>query len=224
MTAAYSLPIDAILIIGPTGAGKSPLGDHIARNGFLARRTHHLDFGSELRFHSSHSPQSPYLSPQELHFIKKVLQDGLLLENQHFPLAEKIIRYYLNRNAFLSTDLLILNGIPRHHAQLQDISRIATIHALISLDCPPHIVHSRIRTNIGGDRTGRSDDNYHLVQKKFQIFLERTEPLKRYFEGARRPIYSVSVSESSTPDHVYAHLLDLATANPPITLITKPPQ
>lgn len=42
-------PVDVVLLVGPTGSGKSPPGDLLAKRGFLGRRAHHLDFGSALR-------------------------------------------------------------------------------------------------------------------------------------------------------------------------------
>jgi len=38
MKTTYSFPVDAILLLGPTGSGKSPLGDHIARHGFFQKK------------------------------------------------------------------------------------------------------------------------------------------------------------------------------------------
>ncbi len=45
----YTIPVDSILLLGPTGVGKSPLGDVIAQHGLFGRLCHQFDFGSELR-------------------------------------------------------------------------------------------------------------------------------------------------------------------------------
>ena len=39
----------AVLLLGPTGAGKSPLGDWLEARGLWGRPCHHFDFGANLR-------------------------------------------------------------------------------------------------------------------------------------------------------------------------------
>jgi len=90
MRNTYTLPVDAVLLLGPTGAGKSPLGDALEQRGLLGRKCRHLDFGAELRSAVSGGKGSAAYSPEELDFIHGVLERGLLLENEHFPLAKKI--------------------------------------------------------------------------------------------------------------------------------------
>ena len=177
----YQYPIDSILLLGPTGVGKSPLGDAIARNGLFGRRCHHLDFGSELRGAVSREELTSAYSPNELDFLRGVLEQGLVLENEHFPLAEKIFSLFLDRAGFASRNLLILNGIPRHTGQARDIVNIAQIDALIVLDCSAEDIYVRIKDTVGGDRTERSDDNKELVAAKLNIFRARTAPLVDYY-------------------------------------------
>ncbi|MCX7427258.1 MAG: hypothetical protein NTW96_16720 [Planctomycetia bacterium] len=40
---------DAMLLLGPTGSGKTPLGDLLERRGLGGRRCVHFDFGAHLR-------------------------------------------------------------------------------------------------------------------------------------------------------------------------------
>ncbi len=162
----FLFPINAILLLGPTGVGKSPLGDAIALQGLFGRRCHHLDFGSELRTAVSANARSADYAYEELAFIHGVLERGLLLENEHFALAKKIISLFLKRTSFSQHDLLVLNGIPRHTGQAQDMAGLATIHALIVLDSSADDVFFRIRENVGRDRTERIDDDRELVEKK----------------------------------------------------------
>jgi len=213
-----------MLLFGPTGVGKSPLGNAIAQNGLFGRRCHHLDFGEELRGAVSREELSPAYSSKELDFIHGVLERGLLLENEHFPLAEKIFGLFLDRAGFASRDLLILNGIPRHTGQSEDIARIARIHALIVLDCTVDDVYHRIRNNVGGDRTERLDDDKKLIAKKLEIFRERTAPLVGYHSQRGCRIYRVNVSATTTTEQAYQSLSSLAAAHPPISLVAEPPQ
>lgn len=217
-------PIDTILLIGPTGAGKSPLGEQIAAKGLLGRRCHHLDFGAELRASLSQTARSARYSPGELAFIDGVLEQGLLLENEHFALAEKIISLFLDRVCFLHKDVLVLNGIPRHEGQARDLARITKMHAVIVLDCSREKVFCRIRDNAGGDRTERADDEIELIGRKLETFWQRTAPLCEYYRGEGVRIYSLEVTATMTPHEAYEKVSALTRADPPVALVTEPPQ
>jgi adenylate kinase family enzyme len=220
----YTFPVDSSLILGPTGVGKSPLGDVIGQKGMFGRRCHHLDFGSELREAVSCVDRSTAYAKKELDFIHGVLELGLLLENEHFPLANKIISLYLDRVGFAEQDVLVLNGIPRHAGQARDIATIAEIHAVVVLDCSPNDIMYRIRDNVGGDRTERIDDNKELIEKKLAIFRERTTPLIEHYTQRGCALYRISVLRDMTPTETYYNVSSLAAAYPPVTLVTEPPQ
>ena len=224
MNTSYKYPVDSILLLGPTGVGKSPLGDTLAKNGLFGRHCHHLDFGSELRLVKSVGTVSAEYSPSELDFIHGVLERGLLLENEHFSLAEKIISLFLGRVRFSQRDVLILNGIPRHIGQALDIASIADIHALIVLDCSAESVFCRIRENVGGDRVERTDDDKELIEKKLSIFRERTAPLINHFEKKGGVVYRLEISGTTTTDQAYRRLLSLAATHPPVPLVAEPPK
>jgi len=220
----FLFPIDAILLLGPTGVGKSPLGDAIAVQGLFGRRCHHLDFGSELRSAVSGDECSADYSAEELDFIHGVLERGLLLENEHFPLAKKIVSLFLKRASFRQQDLLVLNGIPRHAGQAKDMTRLATVHALIVLDCTADDIFCRLWENVGGDRTERIDDNRGLVEKKLMIFRERTAPLVDHYVNNGCAVYRIRVSGTMTTDRTYQELRMLAAVDPPVALVAEPPE
>ncbi|HXY53166.1 MAG TPA: nucleoside monophosphate kinase [Nitrospirota bacterium] len=224
MNTSYKYPVDSILLLGPTGVGKSPLGDTLANNGLFGRQCHHLDFGSELRLVESFGTVSAEYSSEDLDFIHGVLERGLLLENKHFTLAEKIISLFLGRVGFSQRDVLVLNGIPRHVGQAHDIARIADIHALIVLDCSADSVFCRIRENVGGDRLDRTDDERELIEKKLSIFQERTAPLIKHFEKKGCVVYRLEISGTTTTDQAYRRLLSLAATHPPVSLVAEPPE
>jgi adenylate kinase family enzyme len=224
MKTSYTFPVDAVLLLGPTGVGKSPLGDHIARHGLAGRPCHHLDFGAELRAIAAGNCAPSEYTPDELDFISGVLERGLLLENERFALAEKIIGLFLERNGFRKDHLLVLNGIPRHAGQARDIARIADIRALVVLDCNADDVFCRLRNNVGGDRTDRADDHRELVGKKLDIFRERTAPLVAYYKERGCRIYRLDVTSDMTTEQSYQKLSALAAADPPVALIAEPPQ
>ena len=168
--------------------------------------------------------RSAAYSTPELDFIHGVLERGLLLENEHFPLAEKIIALFLDRSGFRSRDLLILNGIPRHEGQAVDIRKIANIHALIVLDCSAEEVRCRIRDNVGGDRTERVDDDIALIGKKLNIYRERTAPLIRHYEEQGSTVYRLGVTGTMKPGDAYQNVSALAAAHPPVALVAEPPE
>ena len=219
-----SYPVNAVLLLGPTGVGKSPLGDAIEKNGLFSRKCFHLDFGSELRGAVSDGGRSAAYTVAELDFIHGVLEQGLLLENERFPLAEKIITLFLRRVGFSQEDVLVLNGIPRHAGQAEHLSLIADIQAIIVLECSASEVFYRIRNNIGGDRTERIDDDRGLIEKKLKIFGERTAPLIQHYKNQGRRIYIVRVTRTMTPEAALGSISALAAGDPPVSLITEPPK
>lgn len=225
MSLNLSFPVNAFLLVGPTGAGKSPLGNFLVDAGFFGRRCMHLDFGAELRAIAELKNDSLSIYTQtEIEFIRAVLNRGLLLENEHFPLAQKIISQFLIRSSHSKEDILILNGIPRHTGQARAIEQLVTIHAVITLLCSTDTVYCRLENNVGGDRTERTDDNKKLVSEKLRTFNERTAPLISYYEKKGARIYKISISEKTTPQTAHTMLLSLASINPPITLVAKPPK
>jgi adenylate kinase len=223
MKSTCAFPVSAILLLGPTGSGKSPLGDLISSRGFIGKRCHHLDFGSELRSISSGIGASFYTTA-ERDFILGVLENGLLLENEHYPLAEKIIRLFLERSRFHSGDVLVLNGIPRHEGQVKDIASIAIVHSIVVLDCSAESVHHRIENNIGGDRGGRGDDERTLIETKLMIYQDRTAPLIEHYQRSGCSIFRIDVNERTTTGSAYNQLSALAAAHPPVSLVAEPPQ
>ena len=193
----------SILLLGPTGAGKSPLGNQIEKKGIRGKRCFHFDFGHELRGVAGlDMPPAGFLE-KDLLFIRDVLDKGLLLENEHFHIAEKIIRYFMRRNDFREDDLLILNGLPRHTDQAHDVAEIVEVRSLVVLECGPGEVYSRIQKNTGMDRTGRIDDGIAMIRKKLDIFNARTAPLIEHYSNMGCDILKVRISAALTPEGAY---------------------
>jgi adenylate kinase family enzyme len=82
----------------------------------------------------------------------------------------------------------------------------------------------RIRINVGGDRTERIDDNKELIEKKLSIFQERTAPLIDHYAHLGYAIYRIRVSQDMTPPEVYCTVSALASLDPPVSLVAKPPE
>lgn len=201
--------IEAILLIGPTSAGKTPLGDHMQQRGVFGRRCHHFDFGRELRSISSAQGPSPEFGPEEHAFIRDVLDKGQLLENEHFPLAEKIFRKFLSERGWQEPDLIILNGLPRHEGQARDMERLVTITHLLALDCCAEDICARIEENTGGDRAFRTDDSEKMVREKLALYSKRTAPLMEHYSAKGCHLTTVCVGATSSAESLYAQLLQL---------------
>jgi adenylate kinase len=204
----------AMLLIGPTGAGKTPFGACLEKKGFGGRRCLHFDFGHELRSVAKREIAPEGFSRREHHFIRDVLEKGLLLENRHFHIAEKVIDNFLLRRGFGRNDILVLNGLPRHEDQARDIDRMMQITALIVLECAAEDILERIRCNTGGDRLGRSDDGVEMVRKKLEIFRTRTAPLVSHYAEAGRDVFRLKVGPSSSAEDLYSAFLSLGCSLP----------
>ena len=204
-------PIEAILLTGPTSAGKTPLGDHMQQRGILGRRCHHFDFGQELRNIAAIQEPSPEFSLDEQRFIRDVLGNGRFLEDEHFPLAEKIFRRFLAVRGWQERDLVILNGLPRHTGQARDMEHIVTISHLLVLECCADDVCARIERNTGGDRTHRTDDGEEMIREKLALYHSRTAPLIEYYSAKGCSLATLCVDATSSSESLLAQLLPLLT-------------
>ena len=193
----------AVLLLGPTGAGKTPLGDLIARRGLWDCRFVHFDFGENLRRIVRQDRPDDLIGPAELDFLRRVLQSGALLENEHFYIAEAVLRSFQTERNPHGLAHILLDGLPRHVDQANDVGQIVRVQSVISLHCSSQIVLERIRANTGGDRTGRMDDDLESVENKLALFAGRTAPLVDHYraEGAR--IETLEVTTAMTPEDAW---------------------
>jgi adenylate kinase len=199
---------DAVLLVGPTGSGKTPLGDALAESGVGTRRCLHFDFGANLRRIAAGRDVPNTFDKDDLCIVKKVLTAGALLEDESFHIAEKILCGFLRDMAVADNDLLILNGLPRHVGQARDTDRLVKMRAILSLECTPDIVRARINLDTGGDRTGRPDDSLAEIRTKLKTFQERTRPLLQYYADKGIPVHHLIVGMETTP----AQMLDTAVS------------
>ena len=195
--------IDAILLIGITGSGKTPLGQLLEAKGLWGRRCFHFDFGANLRAVASDRRQGRIgITSSERGRVIKSLQTGRLLTGKEFPIAMKILKAFSVRKRVDRQDLLILNGLPRHIGQAKRVDRMVQILAVIHLVCGPRTTVRRIKLNAGGDRNGRTDDMPAQVRKKLEIFAKQTAPLLDHYRRKGVRILPVNVELKTTAEDI----------------------
>jgi hypothetical protein len=106
------------------------------------------------------------VSQQDIDFLRGVLERGVLLEDQDFPIAERIFRAFLVRRAVDGRTVVVLNGLPRHTGQACALEGSVAVEAVVCLECTAETVTQRLRNDPGGDRANRDDDQLPAVAKQ----------------------------------------------------------
>lgn len=198
----------AMLLVGPTGAGKTPLGEMLSHRGLGGRRCFHFDFGGQLRALVDRNQPDQQFSPSELTFLRDVLRSGVLLEDQHFPLAARVFSEFLVAHSVQPSDLVVLNGLPRHVGQAKAMESLARVELLAVLECNAEVVWARIESDIGGDRRDRSDDSLTEVSRKLAWYEQRTRPLIDFYRDLGRKVVALAVAPHTTADALWRSLHD----------------
>jgi adenylate kinase family enzyme len=191
------MKVQAVLLLGPTGAGKSPLGEALERSGWGGRRCVHFDFGAELRRAASIPEEFPDLGADDRAVIHSVLAEGALLEDRHFSIVRKILERFFQEKGAGTGSLVILNGLPRHQGQASALEAFVDLRRIIRLDASAEVIGERIRRNAAGDRIGRIDDSPAEIEKKLALFKTRTRPLVEYYAAKGIQTVDLAVSVSS---------------------------
>jgi adenylate kinase family enzyme len=191
---------EAMLLLGPTGAGKTPLGDGLAERGLSRRRCVHFDFGARLRQVAEHGCRG--LAPCDITTVRNVLSGGALLEDDTFHIARSILEVFLEEQKVGAQDIVVLNGLPRHAGQAHDVGELLKVSRVVALECTAEITRERIAKNSGGDRTERTDDSLVEISRKLEIYAARTRPLLEYYQSEGADCRLVPVGVDTTPDQI----------------------
>lgn len=197
--------IEAILLVGPTGSGKTPLGEELEKRGLSGRRAHHFDFGSNLR--AVVSLQLP-LPEKEVLLVNQILLEGRLLRPEEFYLAEKILLAFLSSRNFSLEDLLVLNGLPRNRFQAEQLASITDIKKIIYLSAEITVLKERIALDPAGDRKGRTDDSEEYLIKKLEWFQKETLPMLDYLRSRGAEVVEIKVERTDTGSSLYEKLIE----------------
>ncbi len=198
----------AMLLVGPTGSGKTPLGELLARRGLGGQRCYHFDFGGQMRALVDRNQPDERFSSAELLFLRDVLRSGVLLEDQHFPLAARLFTAFLAEHAVAHDDWVVLNGLPRHVGQAKGMEGLAAVNLVVMLECRPEVVWARIESDVGGDRRDRTDDSLADVARKLEWYERRTRPLVDYYRRLGRQVVTLTVSPETTAEGLWRSLHD----------------
>lgn len=196
----------AVLVLGPTGSGKTPLGDYCEQEELSGRRCIHFDFGLNLRYAAETNAYRDVLTEQDMVVINRVLDTGVLLEDSQFHIAARILKSFMAKNMKGADDLVILNGLPRHTGQAIEIDNIVNVVMVLHLDCSAEVVRLRIRCNSGGDRLGRNDDKPEDIERKLLVFRERTVPLLDHYGKKGISIFHVHVLKDTKPQDIISQI------------------
>lgn len=186
---------DALLLLGPTGSGKTPLGALWQREGLDGRTCRHFDFGDRLRAAAAASGR---LSPADRETVRRVLASGALLEDDQFPIALAILTDFIQERRPDDRALIILNGLPRHAGQARDAAALVAVRAVVRLIAGPEVLLARIRRDTGGDRAGRTDDDPEAVAARLRLFEDRTLPLEAHYRALGLPVLGLQIEADTT--------------------------
>jgi adenylate kinase len=196
----------AWLLLGPTGAGKSPLGDLLQARGLDGRPCAHFDFGHRLRMADgdAHRAAAWGLTVDERAEIGRVLRAGALLERETFGIALKLFDAFTA--GLTAGTRLIMNGLPRHVEQAGALHTRLDVEVVAQLECGAETVIERIRRNSGGDRGGRADDDPAAVRRRLDLYLRRTEALAAHYTARGARLLRIPVGPDDSAEGVLARL------------------
>ena len=100
--------VPAVLLVGPTGAGKTPYGEHVELHGWTRDQPAvHFDFGEQLREAVASSAgvrdslgreRAGLLSASQISKVRRVLEEGLLLEDSDADIVRCILQAFIRQH------------------------------------------------------------------------------------------------------------------------------
>ncbi|MGB9863572.1 MAG: nucleoside monophosphate kinase [Candidatus Saccharicenans sp.] len=198
--------IRAILLLGPPGSGKTPLGEYLAGQKFGQSRVFHFDFGQQLRELLKKGAEEGF-SQEEIKRIEQAVSRARLFEREDRHLVIKILDHFIKSCQLVQEDWMVLNGLPRHEEQVKWLCPIVDIKLVVSLACPPEVSIKRILSTEVEDRSGRKDDSLEIISARYRIYRERTRPLLDYFADHKTPVVELQVGETTGPADLWHRLM-----------------
>jgi adenylate kinase len=198
--------IKCLLLVGPTGAGKTPLGRVLEERGFQGARVHHFDFGEELRKIASNQTK---VNQEVVDLVRIILAEGRLLTPEEYFIFIETLNEFIGRRGYKEDEFIVLNGFPRDLKQAEFIEGHLDIVWVINLSVTFDVLYYRLKYDPAGDRKRRTDDTPQLVAKKLAWFFERNIPLVEYYKQKVAKVLEVVVDKEDTGEILYQKLLNL---------------
>jgi adenylate kinase len=199
-------PWPSILLIGPTGSGKTPLGAEIEKRGWGGRRCVHFDFGAALRAIGAGPAVAEGLTETETAAVRASLATGALFEDRDLPMIRRIVERFAEGTALGPADLIVLNGLPRHPGQAEGLSGLLAVERIVLLEADAEVIGARLRLDPGGDRAGRVDDTSEAVERRLADYRARTLPLLDHYRDRGVPVTAIRVTAAMTAAHMLREL------------------
>lgn len=196
----------ALLVVGPTGSGKTPLGNLLERKGLRGMRCRHFDFGAQLRRAAESAAHFPCLNDAERKAICEALATNRLLKSEEFPIAAKILQGFLRSEREWGRILIVLNGLPRNVPQAIGLEPLVDVRWVVHLQSAAATVRNRIRLNCGGDRAGRGDDSEEEIARKLRIFAQETLPLCDHYRQKGASLVTIEVGVRTTAEDLLSRI------------------
>jgi len=172
--------VHAVLLVGPTGSGKSPVGMLLERGGGFR----HFDFGAELR---AAAEGRRGLEAPDVAFVRRLLATHALLPDERFDVAARLLDAFLARARLdPAHEVLVLNGLPRHVGQARAMASRVRIAWVVVLECEAGVAAARVARRRGGeslDHARREDDSADAVARKLALYARETAPLVAFYEA-----------------------------------------
>jgi len=193
----------AILLVGPVGVGKSPLGALLEKRMGWA----HFDFGHQLRL-IARGEEVPGLTESDRDYVKEILHTHSLFPDDKFHIVERILKDFIDRNDHVPG--IILNGLPRHIGQARDISNLVDIQSVAVLECPKDVSMRRVERRLAGlgpDHETRADDRPEIVEHKYLLYTKRTTPLIDHYTGLGANLFRIPVGNGTSESEIASSII-----------------
>lgn len=211
------LRVPAVILFGPTGAGKTPLGRLVESRGLQGLRWRHLDFGEELRRAAGGSDSPPLFTPQERSALCRILQAHRLLRADELWIAERVLKHFAAGAPQAPGGVaggVVLNGLPRNLQQAELVHRYFDAHLIVELTADAETIRERLRSDRGGDRADRTDDTPDAVARKLDWYHRETLPLIEHYHRSGCTVVQIMVSKEIAPEQTYRELASRLAAMP----------
>jgi len=195
--AAGSKKPRVVFVLGGPGAGKGTQCAHIVeRFGFV-----HLSAGDLLR------------AEREKGGPVGEMIDTLIREGQIVPIKVTLdlLRSAMEASMAQGKFLFLIDGFPRNQDNLEgwnaEMGAFAQVEFCLMLECPEEVMEARLLKR--GETSGRTDDNATAIKKRFQTFVQATQPVVAQFaeQGKVR-----QVSAADSVDNVWKQIEQIFAA------------